>query len=273
MANVKLISDDNCACCSGNGSGVDVIGEIDPRESIVVRAKDGITIGNIFNTFYENGKKVYELDDFTLVKPVLALSNDAGIIEVGVNVATVVFSGSIAAGTYPILSRSITPDPGGLNLNNPFTFNVLNVKRTTPGTAAIYTLQATDDHGNTSTIVIGVPVKEAYYRGYSTVPTLDQTAIKALADKTLVDNILESYGGQHSYVIPNSPGTPKYIQWSGPVTSAPPSSAILNGLPLPLTRNADVVVTNPNDGSITKTYWSVRTTNRLNIGTYNITLL
>lgn len=271
MANVKLISDDNCACCSNDSVGV--IGEIDPREAIIVRAKEGIVIGNVFNEFFENGKKVYELDDFTLTKPILVLSNDAGIIEVGINVVTVVFSGSIAVGTYPIVARSITPDPGGLDLSNPFTFNVLNVKRTTPGTAAIYTLQATDDHGNTSIIAIGVPVKEAYYRGYSTAPVLDQTAIKALADKTLVDNILQSYEGQHAYVIPNSPGTPKYIQWSGPVTSAPPSSAILNGLPLPLTRNPDVAVTNANDGTIIKTYWSVRTTNRLNIGTYNITLL
>lgn len=265
---IDVLTSDECAC-GCNSPVTPIEGPGNPVDDIIVRAKPGI--GYKFNEFNEGGKKVFELDEDILVKPVLALMNDAGTIEVGVTVADVLFSGSIADGTYPVILRSISPDPGGLDLTAPFTFHVLNVKRTSPGVASAYTLSATDDQGNSNNLTVGVPVKDAYYQGFNELNILDQTQIKALANKNLVDNILQPYGGKKTYIVPNA--TPKYVYWAGSIDSSAPTQAILNGLPLPLTALANVVVTNPNDGSITKTYWVVRTTNRFNPGTYEITLL
>ncbi|MGC3945350.1 MAG: hypothetical protein QM762_12690 [Chryseolinea sp.] len=265
-----LTTSGGCDCCgdglgnisgqSGNGSTADII----------VRHKLGTKIGNVINEYQENGKKIYELDDLALTGPSVTFANDApGPYEIGVTVSLVTFNGSIVQGTYPIVSRSITPDPGGLDLNAPFTFQKLNVKRTTPGQAELHTVNAVDDQGQSKSMSASVAFKHSFYQGSSNLALLNQTQIKALANKTLNDSIIQQYGGEKSYVISTNP---KYIYWCGPVGTPSVAGAILNGLTLPLVDLSPVDITNTNDGSIITPYWVKRTANLLDPGTYKITV-
>lgn len=268
----KVLSSDSCDCdCSGTGLS---LAPAVSGAGIIVRSKPGIDIGNVINEYQENGQTVYELDDLVEVFPAIAFSNDADVTEVGVNIATVIFSGSITAGTYPIATREISPDPGGLNLAAPFTFNKTNVKRTSPGVAQLHTVTATDDQGNTTNRASGVDFKYAFYRGYSELVSLTQAQIKALVAKTLNDAVLDEYGGvAKSYTVPASPNIARYIYWAGPVGTTPIQQAVLNGLTLPLTVLPTVNVTNANDVTIITPYWVVRTSNKLDPATYLITAL
>ena len=129
---------DPCACgpnAVGAGTPILVLNP-DPSESIIVRAKEGITIGNTIVKLNENGKTIYELRDFILVKPIVAFTNNAPVMEIGDTLASVQYDGSIEQGSNVIVSRSITPNPGGLDLTAPFSFIINNVTRSTPGSAA-----------------------------------------------------------------------------------------------------------------------------------------
>lgn len=262
----SVLSDDSCNCFGG----IPVVPSPNPADAIVVRHKPGTVTGNVINKYAQSGKTIYELDDLVLVKPVLTLTNDQSAVkEVGANVAVVNFSGSVVQGTHLIASRTLTPDPGGVNLFAPFTFQKVNVTRTTPGAAQLHTLQATDGEGNVSIAQSSVPFKHAFYRGYNQLSVLDQVAIKALANKTLVDSIISSYGGSHSYVVPA--GLSKYIYLSGPVGTPIPVGALISGLALPLYfGHANVNVTNIFGQVIS--YWVVRTANKFDPGTYQIEL-
>lgn len=270
MEDTCVKTDEECGCGGGAG-GTPVLPELDPKEGILVRSKPNILIGNIINKFIENGVIVYELDDFTLVKPVISLSNNAPVTEVADTVASVVFNGNTAQGTFPIASRTLTPGES-VDLTAPFTFTKSNVKRTTIGLGQQHTLVVVDNQGNSSTIINGVSFKYGFYQGFNSLAVLDQTAIKALANKTLVDSILNSYGGVKTYVVPGSPSGPKYIYWCGAVGTPVPQGAILNGLPLPLQVLSNVNVTNPHDGTVITAYWVVRTAVRFDSGSYDISL-
>jgi len=240
---------------------------------VIVRNVPGIQIGNIINAFEENGDQIYELDDLVLVKPVVNFSNNAPAVnQIGATVALVTFNGSIVAGTYPITSRSITPDPGGLDLTAPFSFQKANVKRTTPGTAELHTVQATDNQGYITSKQSGVVFKHAFYQGFLENAILNQAQIKALINKTLNDTILDQYAGKKTYVVPSSLGTSKYIYWCGVVGTTAISAASLGGLALPLLDLAPVNVTNEFDGSVVNSYWVKRTANLLDPGSYDITI-
>lgn len=272
----KLLSSNNCDCgcnSAGNiGPSPGGGGVLTPDDiPIIVRSVPGIEIGNVINAYMESGKKIYELDDLALVLPGVVLTNNAPVAtEIGVNIGSVTFNGNITQGTYPIASRTLTPNPGGLDLTAPFSFNKINVKRTSPGIAELHTLQAIDDQGNSKTVTSGVTFKFAFYRGYSDIAVLDQTQIKALIAKTLNDSILQEYGGQKSYTVPNTPSSvSKYIFWCGPVGTTGISGAMLNGLTLPLTTLPVVNVTNANDGAIVTPYWVKRTTQKFDPGIYN----
>jgi hypothetical protein len=268
MGNINVLQGSkNCDCGCDSGS---VLAQqfADPSDKILVRHAPGTQIGNVINAYNENGKKIYELDDLNLVVPQVTFSNNAGIREVGETVATVIFSGSIVQGTFPIVSRSITPDPGGLNLLAPFTFNKLNVKRTTAGVIQLHTVTAQDNQGNINGVSSSVVFKEAFYQGFNASATLTQAQIKALANKHKIDSILDQYGGSHSYVVPGSDA--KYIYWSAPIGTPIIGSATLSGFALPLIDVGPIVITNPNDGSITLAYWVKRTANKVDPGTYQI---
>lgn len=264
-------TDEECGCGDGGAGGTPVLPALDPKEGILVRSKPNILIGNIINKFIENGVIVYELDDFTLVKPVITLTNNAPVMEVGDTRASVIFNGTDVQGSFPIVTRVLTPDEG-VDMTVPFTFTKTNVKRTTIGIGQSHTFQVTDDHGNVSTVINGVLFKYGFYQGFNSLATLDQTAIKALANKTLVDSILNSYGGVKTYVVPGSPAGPKYLYWCGAVGTPTITGAILNGLPLPLQALSNVNVTNPHDGSVVTAYWVVRTAVRFDAGSYDISL-
>lgn len=266
---IEVLSDDgNCNC--GSGGQVPIQPSPNLAESIVIRTAPGTAIGNIINQYQENGKTVYELDDIELNDPIVEFTNDAGTREVGETVAVVTFSGEITQGTYPIISRSITPDPGGLDLTAPFSFQKNNVKRTTAGVAESHTVQAADNQGGTTNVNSSVPFKDAVFQGFNSLAVLNQAEIKALANKHLIDSVIQQYGGVHSYVVPG--GGPKYIYFAGAVGTPAPAGAVLNGLTLPLTTLTPVDVTNPHDGTIIRSYWVVRTSNRFDPGTYEITL-
>lgn len=270
----KVLTTNNSDCgCSGSEGGLVLQPSVDlDNLPIIVRNIDGALNGNVVREYEENGKKIYQLEDFTLVKPIVALNNNSVETEVGATIATVIFNGSITVGSYPIVGRSISPDPGGLDLTAPFTFNKLNVKRTSPGVAESHTLQATDDHGNQSIVTSEVIFKFAMYQGYSDLATLDQNQIKALVNKTLNDNILQQYGGEETYVVPGLPAVPKYIYWSGPVGTTAIAAALLEGFGLALTVLPSVNVTNPNDGTIITPHWVIRTTSKFDPGSYDITI-
>lgn len=265
-------SDTNCSCDNGGPGGVPIQPDLDPRTGIVVRSKPGILIGNIINKLQDGPTIIYELDDFTLVKPVVSLSNNGpAVVEVGATVSSVLFSGSIAQGSYPIATRSLSPSES-VDLTNPFTFTKTNIKLSAPGLGQQHTLQATDNEGNTTTIVNGVPFKYAFFMGFNSLAVLDQTAIQALANKNLIDSFADQYGGLKTYVVPNSPTTPKYLYWCGPIGSPVIQGAIMNGLPLPLTDPGNVTLTNINDNTIQTQYWVRRTSVRFDPGTYQISL-
>lgn len=273
MSNKVLTSNQagSCGCGPASASSRPPIDFENP--SIIVRHMEGALNGNFVRKYSENGNLVYQLEDFTLVKPVIVFTNDAPAkTEIGVNIATVEFNGSITQGSYPISTRSIDPDPGGLILTAPFSFDKTNVKRTSPGVAELHTLQATDDHGNQTVVTSSVAFKHSFYQGYSDLATLTQAQIKALVNKTLNDNIIQEYGGQNAYVVPGSPATPKYIYWCFPVGTQAIAGATMLGLGLALTTLATVAVTNSNDGAIVTEYAVMRTANKFNPGSYNLTL-
>jgi hypothetical protein len=265
-----------CGCGCGEssvGSGGDLGAGPIPgiNQKVIVRHRPGTVIGNVINPFQENGAQIYELDDLILVKPVVTFYNDApAVSQIGETIAAVIYNGSIVPGTYPIVSRLLTPDPGiPVDLTAPFFFQKLNVKRTTPGTAELFTVQAEDDQGNVSSASAGVVFKHAVYRGYNTAAVLTQVQIKSLT-KTLNDSIVQAYGGSKTYVVPAGP--PKYIYWCGPIGTQAIAAAALSGFGLPLTDLAPVNVTNEFDGSIVNTYWVKRTSNLFSPGTYDISI-
>ena len=274
MSNKKVLSSTDCDCgCSGSGLTLQPGGSSSFLDSFTVRHRHGIAIGNVINQYNENGKKIYELDDLNLQLPAITFGNDApSLSEIGQTIALVTFNGLITQGTYPIVSRTITPNPGGLDLTAAFNFQKTDVKRTTPGTAESHMVQAVDDQGNSRSVSSGVIFKHAFYQGYSGLTSLDETAIKALVNKSLNDSIIQQYGGQKTYVVPIAPATPKYIYWCGPVGTATIVGAILNGLTLPLLDLAPVNVTNIHDGAIVTSYWVKRTANLFDPTTYLITL-
>jgi hypothetical protein len=270
MSNIKVLSDDNCACGAGVGQ-IPIAPSVNPSESIVVRAAPGTVTGNNFIQYTEGGKTIYELIDLEIALPGVAFSNNAGTREVGETVAEVIFSGSITETTYPIVSRSISPVPEALDLTAPFTFIKEDVKRTTPGQAETHTLSATDNQGGVRNVASSVSFKHAVYQGFNGITPLTEADIKALANKHIVDSIATQYGGDKSYVVPS--GGPKYIYWVGSVGTPVPSGAVLNGLTLPLTALSPVDVENIHDDQIVVAYWVLRTANRLDPGTYQITLI
>lgn len=276
MANIKLLQASKggasmgcgCGCTDGElGSG----SSPNPLDLFTVRHKPGTEIGNVIMQYNENGKLIYELDDLSLVEPIVAFSNDAGTREVGETVALVTFTGTINQGTHPIISREITPDPGGVNLNvNPFSFQKVDVKRTTPGAAELHTVAAEDDQGNISSVASSVLFKDAFFQGFNASPTLTEVQIKALANKHKIDSILQQYGGSKSYVVPGPDA--KYIYWVGPVGTPIIGGASLGGFMLPLVDVGPIVVTNPHDPSLTLPYWVKRTSNKFDPGTYSIAI-
>jgi hypothetical protein len=261
-----------CSCCGGGGGAGAIGGQPPGGASIIVRHKVGTVIGNVIREYHEQGTTIYELDDEVIQAPLVALSNNApAVSEIGRTIDVVVFSGSITQKTYPIATRSLTPDPGGVDLTAPFTFEVLNVKRITPGIAELHTLSATDTEGTTSSKQSGVAFKHAFYQGYNTAPLLTEADIKSLSNKTLNDSIIQQYGGAKTYVVPG-PSVPSYIYWLGPVGTPNIAGATLSGFALPLLDLAPVNVTNDFDGSIITSYWVKRTANLFDPGTYSIIL-
>jgi len=262
-----------CSCCdagagniAGQGGGFGGGGSA----NIIVRHKQGTVIGNVIKEYNEQGVTVYELDDQILAFPVVVFTNNAPITEIGQTIDIVTFSGSITAATFPIAIRSLTPDPGGVDITAPFTFQKLDVKRTTPGVAELHTLSATDTEGNTTTKQSGVTFKHAVYRGYNTASSVSELDIKAMT-KTLNDSIAQQYGGEKTYVVPG-PGASNYIYWTAPIGTPGIAGATLSGFALPLVDLTPVDVTNIHDGSIITPYWVKRTANKFDPGTYKIIL-
>ncbi len=269
-----LVADDiglfGCGCGGGaGGGGVSVAPALSGLEAFDVRHAPGTLIGNSIAEFNEGGKKIYELQDLAILDPDVELVNDSVVTEIGATIAVVNFDGEISETTYPIVARSIVPDPGGLDLTMPFSFQKLNVKRTTPGVIQSHTLSATDNQGHTKNKVSNVVFKHAFYNGFSNLALLDQAQIKALVNKTIADSIQANYAGLKSYVVPGGPSS--YIYWCGPVGTPVLAGATLGGFVVPLTTLATVDVTNIHDGSIVTTYWVIRTSNKLDPGTYLIT--
>jgi hypothetical protein len=266
--NVLTISK-GCGCSEEGIGGIGTLPtEGSSSQQIIVRHKAGTEIGNVIKEYSELGKKIYELDDLILVKPIVALTNDNLIIAVGNTIAEIVFTGSIGEGTYPISIRSLTPDPGGVDLTVPFNFSLENVQAIVAGIAEQYTLSATDDQGNVSTVVSKVLAKHIMYQGYNTLSILDETQVKELANQNLNDSIIAQYGGEQSYVVPGF--APQYIYWVGPVGTTMIAAAALSGFALPLVSLGTIDVVNQYDAGISTPHWLIRTANKFNPGTYSI---
>jgi len=253
-------------CSSGvGGLGTPFVPPVDPREGIIVRHQQGITNGNAIVQLEENGKIVYELQDLVIEFPEVAFSSDApAATEVGDTVATVNYNGLITEKTYPIVTRQIVPDPGGLDLNIAFNFQKTNVKSNVAGVAEAHTVTAIDNQGNQTSVQAGVPFKHAFYQGFNINNALSQTEIKALQNKYLLDNVFKQFvsGKAYTYVIPSSPLANQYIYWCGPVSTPVITAAELNGLPFPITQLSNVNVTNIYDGALIIEYWVVRSSNK-----------
>ena len=261
-----------CSCCQGSGNSGNMGGQPPGGASIIVRHKTGTVIGNVIKEYHEQGVTIYELDDQVLAAPAVALTNNASAAtEIGQTIPVVIFSGSITQKTFPIATRSLVPDPGGVDLTAPFTFEKTNVKRISPGVAELHTLSATDTEGNTTTKQSGVAFKHAFYQGTNTAPLLTEADIKSLSNKTLNDSIIQQYGGSKNYVVPG-PSVPRFIYWVGPVGTPNIVGATLSGFALPLVDLAPVNVTNDWDGSIITSYWVKRTANLFDPGSYSIIL-
>ena len=262
-----------CHCCdagAGNIAGQGGSGS-GGSANIIVRHKQGTAIGNVIREYNEQGIKVYELDDQVLQFPLVVLTNNApATTEIGRTLALVTFNGSITQTTFPIASRSLVPDPGGVDITVPFSFQKADVKRTTPGVAELHTLSATDTEGNTTTKQSGVNFKHAVYQGYNTAALVSELDIKAMT-KTLNDSIVQQYGGEKTYLVPG-PGAANYIYWTAPIGTPGIAGATLSGFALPLVDLTPVDVTNIYDGSIITPYWVKRTANKLDPGTYKIIL-
>lgn len=271
----KVLTSDNCDCGCGSGTniGLQPGGDVNSLlDSFVVRNAPGILKGNVINKYNENGKLIYELDDLDIVAPGVTFTNDAPVIEVGATIAVVTFNGSIVETTSPIVSRTLNPNPGGLDLTAPFSFQKNNVKRTSPGDTEVHTLTAVDDAGRIKSVTSKVTVKNAIYMGYSDLPDLTQAQIKALVNKTLSDSVIAQYGGEQTYTVPNATVVPKYFYWISAVGTQAIAGAKLNGLTLPIVNRPNVNVTNIHDNTIIVAYQIQRTADKFDPGIYKITL-
>jgi hypothetical protein len=260
-----------CHCCDAGAGNIAGQGGGDgSASSIIVRHKVGTVIGNVIKEYREQGKTIYELDDQVLQAPIVVLTNDAPTVsEIGVTIPIVTFNGSITQTTFPIASRSLVPDPGGVDITVPFSFQKTDVKRTTPGTAELHTLSAMDTEGTTSSKQSSVAFKHAFFQGYSTAPTLAEFQIETLT-KTLNDSIIQQYGGKKNYFVFGV--VPMFIFWFGPVGTPAIVGATLSGFALPLLDLPTVDIVNNHDTSIVTTYWVKRTANLFDPGNYEITL-
>lgn len=268
---VDVLTSDECTCCTSVGAGgTPLLPELDPKTGIIVRSKPNILKGNIINAFIEGGKQIYELDDFTLVKPITVFGTDSPVMEIGNTRASVLFSGSYAIGSYPIATKVLSPAEGGVESASPFSFTKTNVKRTTPGIGQSHTLTITDNQGNASIVTTGVIFEHAFYQGFSGLSIIDQTILKAMTKTLQPTGFLDGYGGANNYVVPGA--VQAYIYFAGPIGTPIINGATLNGLPLPLIDHANLAVTNIYDGTVITNYWVKRTAVKFDPGTYSIIL-
>lgn len=234
---------------------------VDPTDIYSFEGKDGISVVEI-----KTGAKTHV--EISLYKaPTSSISNDSAILEVGDTSGLIEWTINSADGSSTIKTRVLDPDEGMTGTVGVFQFDKTGINSVVAGLTSIYTLTVDDQEGAPVVKTSGVNFQFKIFQGFSPSPTLDETAIEALVNQSPQNGILSAYGGAKDYVIPS---INEYIYWVYETNTVGISSAILNGLPLPIEVAGTIEVTNGN--AIAANYTVVRTSNRFGVGTLNITL-
>ena len=245
----------------GDKNLIPYVPSFDPEEAFKVSGKDGISVTPV---------KTGAMTDWQVglyKAPTVTFVNDSPIIEVGNTKSLVQWTVNSADGSESIQTRTLAPDPGITGTTGVYQFTEADVTSNTAGEVSIYTLTVDDQEGDPIVKTSGVNFQFNIFQGFNATPTLDETAIEALANSSAQNGILSSYGGAKDYVIPS---INQYIYWVYETNTTGISSAILNGLPLPIEVVGTVSVTNA--FALAANYTVVRTSNQFGVGTLNITL-
>lgn len=233
----------------------------DPSEAFDVIGKDGISV-----TETKTGAKtIWEVGLYAA--PGASFINDAPVVEVGNTKSLVEWTVNSNDGSESIQTRTLAPDPGITGTTGVYQFTEADVTSNVAGLTSIYTLTVDDNVGAPIVINSGVNFQFKIFQGFHASPTLNETEIEALANSSAQNGILSSYGGAKDYSIPS---INQYIYWVYETNTTGISSAILNGLPLPIEVVGTVSVTN--GFALAANYTVVRTSNQFGVGTLNITL-
>lgn len=233
----------------------------DPEQSFEVTGKDGISV-----TKTKTGSKTkWEVGLY--VAPGSSILNDSDILEVGDISGSIEWTINSSNGSEVIQTRILVPDEGITGTTGIFQFSKTSITSGVAGEVSIYTLTVDDLVGAPLIKTSGVDFQFKIFQGFSASPTLDETAIESLINKSPEKGILSLYGGANDYAVPS---VNQYIYWVYETNTVGITSAILNGLPLPIEVVGTVSVTNGND--IAANYTVLRTSNQFGVGTLNITL-
>ena len=234
---------------------------LDPTEIYDHVGKDGITV-----TETKTGSKILvEIGLYTA--PSASISHDSPILEVGDVSGDIQWSINSAHGSESIQTRELDPDEGLTGVTGLFQFIKNGITAVIAGLTSIYELTVDDEVGSPLVLTSGVNFQFKIFQGFNAGTGLDEAAVEALVNQSAQNGILNVYGGANDYVIPS---VNQYIYWAYEVGTPGISSAILNGLPLPIETDGTIEITNGN--GIAANYTVMRTSNRFGTGTLNITL-
>lgn len=233
----------------------------DPEESFKVSGKDGISVTPV---------KTGSMTDWQVglyTAPSATIYNDSPIMECGDTNALVQWTANSADGSEIIQTRTLAPDPGITGTIGTYQFTNVDVTSDIAGEVAIYTLTVDDQAGAPVVKTSGVNFQFKVFQGFNSSDSLTEGQIEALINQSPQTSIMSLYGGTKDYVIPS---INHYIYWVYETNTAGITSAILNGLPLPLEVVGTVSVTNA--FALSANYTVVRTANRFGVGTLTISL-
>lgn len=255
-----------CGVTTGNDTGnrIPYVPSYDPGDpgALEFKGHDGIAVWET----QAGAKRIVNVGLYSA--PSASISNDGGTLEVGATSGTITWTINSADGSSQIQTRTLDPDEGITGTTGQFQFNKSGITLTSAGITSVYTLTVDDQVGDPVVKTSGVSFQFLVYQGYSGSDTLDETAIKALTNKSPSASVLSLYGGAKTY---NVPAPNQYIYWVFATGGATISAAELSGLPLPLQpQGAAVQVTN--QYSIAQNYTVIRTANKFGAGPLTITL-
>ena len=210
-------------------------------------------------------ERLSDIDKYTIayqeyISPTITYTPQT-IVQTGVVVPSITFTGNIQQGSEEIVTRTMIPDKS-LNLSSPFSWKEINISGTAPGLFPKYSGQPTtitvlDADGKTTTKQVGVEVRNAFFCGFNTSDTLTESQIITLTyNHDLLNSILDKYSS-FTYTYKTMP---TYLYWVYPVGSKGITYASEGVMSVPTVKLSDAVTVT--EYGVPTLYEVVRTANK-----------